>query len=401
MSALPFVLSAPHAAVPAVGLRAPQPGTASAIGRDARADTFSQALHSRMPGSSSGSAGRTPERTADARKPAAGPDKAQAPSPATAERARADEASPPRDGNAAPASPEADATATATAESAGDARAQEDGGNAALPSPIALAGLPAVIAAQFPAAEDTAAVEDGTDALATMPDGGRKSLHNPALLPDMGEEAAGDAPDGAAAPGVLAKAVAVAASAGPAGRGTEAVAGPRGEAADAGTSVSGAGTHLHGAHPALRQAHTSQPAMQLPVQTPAGQQAWAEDVGNQVRWMLGRAESKAELVLTPPGLGKLEVSISLSGDQTTAQFVASSQAARDALERALPQLREILQQAGIMLGDAGVSTSGQQGREGEPSGHGGAQGGGGEAAAGTGSGGLRVSEHQGMVDTFA
>lgn len=400
MSALPFVQSAPHAAAPAAGLRASQPATAFSSGRDTRTDTFSQTLHSRMPGSSSASAARTPERGADARKPAAGPERAS--SSATAERARADEASPPRDGNPAPASPEADAAA---AESTGDARAQEGGGNGEAPSPTALAGLPAVIAAQFPSQEDVAAVEDGTDALATMPDGGRKSLHNPALLPDMGEKAAGDAADGTTPSSLLAKATTVAANAASAGivagRGTESAVGLRAEAADAGAPTPGAGAHLHGAHPLLRPAHTSQPAMQLPVHTPAGQQAWAEDVGNQVRWMLGRAESKAELVLTPPGLGKLEVSISLSGDQTTAQFIASSQAARDALERALPQLRETLQQAGIMLGDAGVSTSGQQGREGESSGRGGAPGGGNEAAAAPGGGGVWVSEHQGMVDTFA
>ena len=121
---------------------------------------------------------------------------------------------------------------------------------------------------------------------------------------------------------------------------------------------------------------------------------------------LRTAESKAELVLTPPNLGKLEVSINLNGDQTTAQFIASSQAARDALERAMPQLREVLQQAGIMLGDANVSTS-QQGAGGEgQEGHG-RSGARGEAAiagdaGGNGSStGVWLRQQQGMVDTFA
>lgn len=114
-------------------------------------------------------------------------------------------------------------------------------------------------------------------------------------------------------------------------------------------------------HALVRSAASNAPNVpQLPVHTPAGQPAWAEDVGNQVHWMLGRAENKAELVLTPPNMGKLEVSISLNGDQTTAQFIAASQAARDALEQAMPRLREILQQAGISLGDTQVSTSGEQ-----------------------------------------
>ena len=74
-------------------------------------------------------------------------------------------------------------------------------------------------------------------------------------------------------------------------------------------------------------------------------------------WMVGRSETRAELILNPPHLGKVEVSISITGDQTTAQFVAASQATRNALEEALPRLREVLAQAGISLGEANVGTS--------------------------------------------
>ncbi|HRQ58825.1 MAG TPA: flagellar hook-length control protein FliK [Azoarcus taiwanensis] len=96
------------------------------------------------------------------------------------------------------------------------------------------------------------------------------------------------------------------------------------------------------------------------VPTPAGQRQWADDVANRVIWMAGRGEGRAELILTPPHLGKLGVSIQMNGDQTTAHFVAASAVARETLEHALPRLREALQQAGIMLGDASVSTSGDQ-----------------------------------------
>ncbi|MDR2093571.1 MAG: flagellar hook-length control protein FliK [Azoarcus sp.] len=97
------------------------------------------------------------------------------------------------------------------------------------------------------------------------------------------------------------------------------------------------------------------PRFAIPAAT--GQRAWAEEAGNKIMWMLGRAESRAELILTPPHLGKVEVSINLNGDQTTAQFLASSQAAREALEQAMPRLRELLAQAGIDLGNASVDTS--------------------------------------------
>ncbi|MDR3086427.1 MAG: flagellar hook-length control protein FliK, partial [Azoarcus sp.] len=112
-----------------------------------------------------------------------------------------------------------------------------------------------------------------------------------------------------------------------------------------------------------------QTALQFSIPAGVGQNAWAEDVSNRVMWMLGRAESRAELILTPPHLGKVEVSINLNGDHGTAQFLASSQAARDALEQAMPRLRELLAQAGISLGEASVNTSsGSQPRSEEESG---------------------------------
>lgn len=146
---------------------------------------------------------------------------------------------------------------------------------------------------------------------------------------------------------------------------------------------------------------------QLPVHTPAGQTGWAEDVGNRVVWMTGRGDARAELVLTPAHLGKLEISIQVSGDQTTAQFVAATSAARDALEQALPRLREVLQQAGINLGEANVSTSGdERARNGNGAGPGrGARGSGGEASGEAevlpASRPVWTRTGLGMVDTFA
>lgn len=155
---------------------------------------------------------------------------------------------------------------------------------------------------------------------------------------------------------------------------------------------------------------------QLPVYTPAGKSGWAEDVGTRMIWMSNRGETKAELVLTPPSLGRLGVSISVNGEQTNAHFVAATPAAREALEQALPRLREMLQQAGINLGQTDVSTSGDQQAYGERGseqrGHGSSRG----SRHGTGqdiglsgmsgvepstSGGQWIKQGNGMVDTFA
>lgn len=164
-------------------------------------------------------------------------------------------------------------------------------------------------------------------------------------------------------------------------------------------------TNQFGLPTALRHTSSSQALPQLPIASPSGRQAWSEEVGNQVRWMLGRAESRAELVLTPPSLGKLEVSISLSGDQATAQFVASTQAARDALEQAMPKLREILEQAGLALGQADVSTSEDRGAAGGEQGSGRALLGH-ENGTSDDTGAITVVHdgrlrHDGLIDTFA
>lgn len=149
------------------------------------------------------------------------------------------------------------------------------------------------------------------------------------------------------------------------------------------------------------QTHAS---TQLQVHTPLGQRGWAEDVGNKVVWLAGRGSGKAELVITPPNLGKVEVSINMNGEQANAHFVAASREAREALEQALPRLRELMQQAGISLGQTSVSDQQQpaaqhDGRHAGGNGkgsdnHGNAHDSGAESTPVT----QRISE--GLVDTF-
>ena len=279
------------------------------------------------------------------------------------------------------------------------------------PEAAALAGLPAALAALMAGTKQAGTDGGETAPTLTATTGGRKDPQDARSLPNSAflakaETSAGGA-DRSPAFMVQGRALAAGVLADKGMAAAQALKAVAGEAGAAGTQQPNAFLSTHAPMHLLRHAPATQPATpQLPVQTPAGQQAWAEDVGNQVRWMLGRAESKAELVLTPPNLGKLEVSINLNGDQTTAQFVASSQAAREALERAMPQLREILQQAGISLGEANVSTSDQGAREdggtagrGRSDAVGNAGSEGGIAGGGTASGWIR--QHDGMVDTFA
>ncbi|MDQ7989437.1 MAG: flagellar hook-length control protein FliK [Candidatus Dactylopiibacterium sp.] len=90
------------------------------------------------------------------------------------------------------------------------------------------------------------------------------------------------------------------------------------------------------------------------VNTPVATRGWADEVSQKLNWIATRDAGRAELVLNPPQLGRIEVSINVQGDQASAAFVAANPITREALQDAMPRLREVLAQAGIQLGQASV-----------------------------------------------
>jgi flagellar hook-length control protein FliK len=53
-------------------------------------------------------------------------------------------------------------------------------------------------------------------------------------------------------------------------------------------------------------------------------------------------------------MGRVEISLSVNGDKAVANFVSANPAVREALEAAMPRLREVLADAGIQLGQTQV-----------------------------------------------
>lgn len=94
----------------------------------------------------------------------------------------------------------------------------------------------------------------------------------------------------------------------------------------------------------------------LPVAPKVGSVGWGGAVGEKVLWMANQNHQVAELHLNPPNLGPLEVRLTISNDQASALFVSHHSAVREAIETALPRLREMLADNGIMLGNASVSS---------------------------------------------
>jgi flagellar hook-length control protein FliK len=123
---------------------------------------------------------------------------------------------------------------------------------------------------------------------------------------------------------------------------------------------------------ALAQA---QPAVMEAVQAAAGAaeglsarvgtDAWENQVGQKIVYMAGSEEQTASLTLNPPDLGPLQVVLSVSNDQASVIFSANQEEVRQALEDALPRLREMMSESGIALGNATVNAGMPDGRQGQ------------------------------------
>lgn len=101
---------------------------------------------------------------------------------------------------------------------------------------------------------------------------------------------------------------------------------------------------------------TNAPANPANITTAITQQpAWGDEFSQKITWMATQQNQSAELHLNPPQLGPLDVSIKMNGDQATATFTSPHAAVREAIEQAMPKLREMLADSGIMLGNAMVS----------------------------------------------
>lgn len=98
----------------------------------------------------------------------------------------------------------------------------------------------------------------------------------------------------------------------------------------------------------------------LRIDTPLGQTGWHDEMGQKLTWMIGNNRQQADLVLTPPHLGRVEVSLTMNGDQASAIFTSANPAVREALESSLHRLREVLADAGVSLGQTQVGSESPQ-----------------------------------------
>lgn len=84
-----------------------------------------------------------------------------------------------------------------------------------------------------------------------------------------------------------------------------------------------------------------------------GTPGWDNQVSQRIVYMIGK-EQAATLTLNPPDLGPVQVVLNVSNDQASVAFSSNQLEVRQALENAIPRLREMMEESGIALGNATV-----------------------------------------------
>lgn len=93
---------------------------------------------------------------------------------------------------------------------------------------------------------------------------------------------------------------------------------------------------------------------------------FVDELGARMQVMLRDGVRKAHIQLQPAELGRLQVTISMEGDQARVAFLADAGATRDAIEQSLPRLREMLEQNGLQLAQSDLGQRGFQREESRP-----------------------------------
>ncbi|MBC7453171.1 MAG: flagellar hook-length control protein FliK, partial [Massilia sp.] len=158
---------------------------------------------------------------------------------------------------------------------------------------------------------------------------------------------------------------------------------------------------------AMTQAISGTPADKIAARV--GSPGWDNQVCQKIIWMVAGKEQTASLTLNPPDMGPMQVVLSVTGDHASVTFSAAQPEVRQALENALPKLREMLGESGIALGNASVNAGmpeqrqAQQGEQSRQQGSNARFGGAGEAApnAPAAPRAARPDSGAGLVDTFA
>ena len=103
------------------------------------------------------------------------------------------------------------------------------------------------------------------------------------------------------------------------------------------------------------------PQAQAPIDVPVKDTAWGGMLGERVVVMANNQLQNAEIRLTPAELGPLRVQVAVEDGAANVTFHAQHAVTREAIEQALPRLRELLAENGLTLNHADVGEQAEPG----------------------------------------
>lgn len=131
--------------------------------------------------------------------------------------------------------------------------------------------------------------------------------------------------------------------------------------ADAAALAQGVAGELRPGDPAMLRGYATSV-----VDVPVGASEWGERIMGKLSWLAAKNFSVAEIHITPPELGPLEVRVQVQNDQATVTVHATTQAVREQLESQSVRLREMLAEQGLNLEGFDVSDSGAEDSSADP-----------------------------------
>ncbi len=109
----------------------------------------------------------------------------------------------------------------------------------------------------------------------------------------------------------------------------------------------------------LQSSATSNPITQPILEYP-GKSGWDQAISQRVMMMVNNAQQSATISLNPPELGPLEIVISVNNEQADTTFLSDRKEVRQALQDGMDNLRTMMKESGIALGQTNVGARDQQ-----------------------------------------
>ena len=100
-------------------------------------------------------------------------------------------------------------------------------------------------------------------------------------------------------------------------------------------------------------------ASNLTMSSALGTSGWDGEFLGRVNMLIKGGIQEAKIQLSPPEMGRLEIKVSTEGDSAKIMFSVDNIAAKDAIEQAIPRLRELLEQGGLQLAHSEVADHSQ------------------------------------------